>query len=338
MLVLALGTRLAENSACASDFSFTPLDSSPANPRVRIITTQQGSAAFSPDGRRLLIGPATRSGSVEIWNVQSGKKVSTLAKSAGVIQSVAWSPDGHWAAAAGASKQITVWDARTGKPAQVLKGHTEIVQSIAFSPDGRLLASGSSDKTARIWDLAKGAVVRTLAQPTPTERSQSIVGISGMVFAIAFSPDGKMLVSGGGDGAGQAGDLVLWDPETGKQLRRLAPTDGRQVWAVAFSPDGHVLASGTIAGAVTLYDVPAGEVRHEFRGTGQLRSMAISHNGRMLAAGIGRDIELWEVNTGKVTQSLHAQGRFIGSLDFSGDGKLLAFGDAEGIKLWKLAE
>lgn len=307
-------------------------------PEFRIVTPERGNAAFSPDGRMLLTGPGTRSGSVAVWDVQSGNKVSTLAESAGIIGAVAWSPDGRWAVAAGTNEQITVWDARNWRKTHVLKAHTAVIHSIAFSPDGRLLASGSSDRSVLLWDLATGSVIHTLAHPGRRGNSEPSLGIPGMVFAVAFSPDGKKLASGGGDGVGRTGELILWDIESGKQVRRFAAIDEPQVWTVTFSPDGQLLASGTTAGTVKFYEVLRGEVQWELRGARGLRSLTISSNGRTLAAGFGGDIRLYDMDTRKMTGTLRGRGKWVGSLDFSPDGKLLASGDSEGIKLWRIAE
>jgi len=86
-----------------------------------------------------------------------------LHRHTGIVQSVAFSPDGKTLASGSGDKTIILWDVAGQKPlGQPLTGHTGIVQSVAFSPDGKTLASGSEDKTIILWDVASQ---KPLGQP-----------------------------------------------------------------------------------------------------------------------------------------------------------------------------
>jgi WD40 repeat protein len=131
---------------------------------------------------------------------------------------------------------------------------------VAFSPDGRLLASGGDkavrgrvpaigqwrplassgaedNETVRLWDPATGQQLRTMT------------GHDGKVFGVAFSPDGRLLASGGGDNT-----VRLWDPATGEHRGTLAGHDD-PVFGVAFSPDGRLLATASYDKTVRLWDL-----------------------------------------------------------------------------------
>jgi WD40 repeat protein len=88
----------------------------------------------------------------EEWSLE----FQTLEGHSGVVQSVAFSPDGQLLASASYDQTIKLWNPATGALMHTLEGHSHWVESITFSPDGQLLASGSADQTIKLWDPATG--------------------------------------------------------------------------------------------------------------------------------------------------------------------------------------
>ena len=295
-----------------------------------------GPIAFSPDGAELLTVGGDNV--LQLRKVPSGELERTIGDAGTVVRSVAISPNQRLIASAGSDEMVHLWDFQDGRESRTLKGHTAVIQSIAFSPDGRKLASGSSYKTVRIWDVNSGSTELTFHQPGKIAGAPPSEGIPGMVFAVAFSPDGTLLASGGGDGVGEYGELVLWDLKS-KQLRQsLLGTDEQQVWAVAFTPDGKRLVSGQVNGKVKVFDVASGASAGEMEAGESLRSIAISPDGRILATGIHQSIKLWDLAKKVLIRTLESSNDFmVGSLAFSPDGKWLASQDRR-VRLWEIPE
>jgi WD40 repeat protein len=197
------------------------------------------SVAFSPDSRTLFSGGYD--GKVRVWDLATRKPSGVLAGPTRTLWSIDVSPDGSKVAAAGEDATVYVWTLSAPNAPQALRGHERNIWEVRFSPDGKLIASGSFDRTARLWDAASGKPLRTL-----TGHDQAIVGLAfrpdGKVLAtsgddstirfwrmpdgspqrtlavgnhtykLAFSGDGRWLVSGG---RARGGLGTFWHQLTG---------------------------------------------------------------------------------------------------------------------------
>jgi WD40 repeat protein len=220
--------------------------------------------------------------------------------------------------------------------------------SVAFSPDGRLLASasqnpfyagGKSDTWGEIhvWNLRTG------------REAVSLQGYNGPVSCgVAFSPDGKLLASGGWDqqpGEGPFPTAKVWDVTTGQEVYGVR---GPRVLnglfeAVAFSRDGRFLAAGSRS-RITLCEARTGKVVRTLEGGGY--RLAFSPDSRFLAGvggGVG-ELTLWELDPGKkyvpITPNLNARTypteQHINGVAFSPDGRrLVTWGN--GVRVWDAA-
>jgi RNA polymerase sigma factor (sigma-70 family) len=276
--------------------------------------------AFSPDGKKL--ASAAMDHRVHLWDVATGRRLRSFRGHTAEVSCVLFTPDGKRLVTLGWDKTIRLWDVDSG--AEIRRWATLGGWKVALSPDGKMLA-GFSDTAAvytiNLWDLATGEKIREL----PHEGQ-----LDGMT-ALAFSPDGRTLVSGG--------DRVLrrFDVTTGKQ-QELFGTGHGQTHAMAFTPDGKTLAVASHDDA-TLWDTATWK---EIRKIPEkyVYSLAISPDGTRLATGVGGDtVRVWETATGKEKAACKGrhQGR-IWAVAFSPDGKLVAGGsEGSSIQLWDAA-
>jgi WD40 repeat protein len=176
------------------------------------------------------------------------------------------------------------------------------------------------------------------------------------IWAMAYSPDGKILAAADGDGiAGHRGlswhgpaegTIRLWDPKTGKELRRLTGHDGI-IRSLAFSADGKLLVStspenGLNRGRVNIWDVATGKRRELRDGIGSARCAALSPDGATLAVGCPGDIYFFDVASGKAVRKFPWADAIVKSVAFSPDGKTLGAVcqvsmENRGTRLWDVA-
>jgi RNA polymerase sigma factor (sigma-70 family) len=152
-----------------------------------------------------------------------------------------------------------------------------------------------------------------------------------MTYALAFTPDGKVLVSGG---AGRG--LVLWDAATGREIRQLARST--DAYRLAISPDGKVLASAYQVPSVDLWDLQTGGKVREFPGTqgGVSMTFAFSPDGTLLAFG-GHDhlVHLVDLTSGRELRQLRGHESSVMAVAFAPEGKTLASGSLDKtVRLW----
>ncbi len=166
----------------------------------------------------------------------------------GLVQSVAFSPDGHHIVSGSRDRTIRVWDATTGETvAGPFTGHTDSVQSVAFSPDGHYIVSGSRDRTIRVWNATTG---ETVAGP--------FTGHTDSVQSVAFSPDGHHIVSGSFDGT-----IRVWNATTGDTVAGPFTGHTGSVWSVAFSLDGHHIVSGSSDRSIRMSSITKWKTENE---------------------------------------------------------------------------
>jgi WD40 repeat protein len=208
------------------------------------------SVSYNPDGS--ILASAGYDAVARLWDSSSGAELSEMIGGTFAIPAIAFTPDGASIAIVNGGI-IRLRDTASTRFVRTIAGEAPFF-SIAFSPDGRLLASGDVANTIQLWDMS--------TQTSPAiEIRQSLLTLTGhagrsgrpeaLVWQVAFSPDGSLLASAGGDKT-----VRVWEVKSG---RLLATLEGHSeaVTSVAFSPDGRRLASGGLDGAVILWSAAA---------------------------------------------------------------------------------
>jgi WD40 repeat protein len=204
---------------------------------------------------------------------------------------------------------ITLWHVQTIGEGRKLIG-------FAFSPNQRHVAYTENSTRAEILTLSTGErrILET-GDPQPD---------------VHFSPDGKLLATGG-----YSKGAKLWDVATGKLIREFHMRSGRSGLNPVFSPDGKTLAVGDRNSTTILFDVATGR-RLLVLPKPETQGLAFHPSGQMLAiAYCNGSIRLWQTSTGKLLAEQATPAEEIYSLDWSPDGKLLASSGLKGdICLW----
>lgn len=132
-----------------------------------------------------MLASGSLDGQIKLYNLSTQKEMFTL-ESEDMLHSLAFSPDGKTLVSGGLHGLVRVWDLEKRTLRGVLKGHQNSIECVEFCPQGKLIASASVDCTVRLWEWAS--------------QQTTLLKHKGEVFGIAFSPDGRLLASGGYDG------------------------------------------------------------------------------------------------------------------------------------------
>jgi WD40 repeat protein/transcriptional regulator with XRE-family HTH domain len=208
-------------------------------------------------------------------------------------------------------------------------------ESLNIDPTDPVTARRLAVAAWAVFPTSQANSAITTLQAEQQQQGMLPVGPS-TVFAVAFSPDGKLLATAGGDGT-----VRLWNPATHTPIGVPLHASARHgVHGVAFSPDGKLLATADGDGTVRLWNPatgrPVGKTLHASAPTTArygVRSVTFSPDGKLLATG-GADgtVRLWNPATGRpVGKTLHASAYYgVNAVAFSPDGKLLASADGDG--------
>lgn len=277
------------------------------------------SVNFSPDGSFIVSG--SHDMTVRIWDTESGELVAgPFDGHVDRVYSATFSRDGTRIVVGGESG-IAVLDAESGSIA-VGPLKDGCIRSAAISPDGKHIISTSFD-VVKTWDIKSGVIV-----------GEPFVGHKDMIWCVAYSCDGRFIVSGSSDRS-----VRVWDVKNRRPAREPFLGHEDQVNSVVFSPDGKYVVSGSGDTTIRVWDVERGEVDyspligHAFR----VISVAYSSDGtRVVSGSSDNTVRVWDVQSGRLISGI-----FIGhtsdvnSVVFSPDGTRVVSGSYDRtLRIW----
>ena len=319
------------------------------------------SVAFSPDGKYVISGGES---TALIWEAANGNTISKIPHSGPVssitvstdgghirdsmegitgfkgeyspyiINLVLLSPDERYVLTE--SNQLKILDQATGSEnvARTSMGGLESIFSVAFSPDGKYILLGVGIyhiEKAIVVEMQTGNEVSSMIHDDSLRYLMGAGSIRYKTTAIAYSPNGKYVVSGGCDKQIDSvciiGSARVWDPLTGKELGRITCTGN--ITAAAFSPDGKTVISGCENGDVSIWQ-PGNRngnswVRHDYH----VLQVAFSPDSKLAASGGGDGdptVKVWDLKTGKEFSTMTYK-YWVSILSFSPDGNFILSGN-----------
>jgi WD40 repeat protein/serine/threonine protein kinase len=296
----------------------------------------------SPNGMKELI----------LWELTNSpaalpfRRIPSSERPVGLPGAAVFTPDGATLVLGGQDRNLTIWDFVGPKKSIQLKGHADAINSVDVSPDGSTVASGSNDGTVRLWDISN--CWNEKPSVTHTDWLESVI----------VSPDSKYVGSGS-----QNALFKLLEVESGQVVASVHPTNTYGAHRCSFSPDSRLIAVET-RDFIRLRKVPSLEEVESFPGSSPrfasdrstliyfrkkgdhgefqwrnpdstiertipvdwrwILQLAVSPDGRKIAASQGGDLRFWRVEDPKTAIPLGPFLDDVRGVSFSSDGALLA--------------
>ena len=226
---------------------------------------------------------------------------------------------GNTIATAGDDGTIRLWSGLNGKALEELVGHKAPVGLLAAGPNNLLIGAGD-DKTVIAWDANPGwKLIATLGPPAENVLDLAKSQFVNRVLSLAFSHDGKLLATGGGDPS-RSGELMLWNVETKALVRNLVDAHSDTVFGIEFSRDGKFLVSGAADKFVKQFEVETGKLVRSYEGhTHHVLGVSWKGDGsRIASAGADNAIKIWNVETGEQHRTIQNYTKQVTAIHFVG--------------------
>lgn len=275
--------------------------------------------AFLPDSRRLVSGG--QDFRARMWDAASGRQLHEYTGHREWIWGLDVSPDGRWLATGSWDSSIGLWDLATGRMARRLRGHRGRLWAVRFSPDSRLLASGGDGNRLRLWNVTTGK-----------PHLQEPVAHAWWVNDVAFSADGRTVLTGGENGA-----IGVYRADDG---RVAFPRSGHEgaVLCAAVLPEQAGYLTGGHDGTIRHWSAAGKLLRTVHAGIGQVRSLIVLASPvRVIAGGQSGKLAVLEPKTGVLTHPAAAHSDAVTDLAVLAEGRFASSSRDGTVRVWSAA-
>ena len=277
--------------------------------------------AFSPDGESLAVASED---SLYILNMVSGCFFKALPHPGGMIRSVAFSPKGNQMASC-SERKIVVWNTRDWHVQRIIRMQDEAAWTAVFSPDGESIAVGMDDNTVRIRNVDSGQESFVI-KPASTSANT--------VISVDYSPDGQSLVFSAGKDIHLwrlDGESQVFTGHEGEVLKVAFSRDGRRI--VSASSD-HTIRIWNVSSSWKMQTL-TDQTGLSGEQSGRSQSVAFHPDGRTIVAGLGDRLVQWNAETGEVLHSYTGHSAAVTSFVFTPDGRRLFSSGNDGyLRTW----
>jgi WD40 repeat protein len=269
---------------------------------VAELTVERFKAAAKQTSDRLAAVQKELAGREELLKQQEAAKNVAAAEakaSRQPVRSLAFTSDNQRLAVGCDDGVLHLYDAETGMPSESVANHQSAVSALAVTSTGTLISS-SFDRRAIVWDASnRWRLERTIGGPQHPDL------LIDRVLALDFSPDGKLLASGGGASA-RTGELKIWNVADGRLLSTIPDAHADTIFGVRFSPDGRRLATASADRFVKIFDAASGAPLRVLTGhTAHVLGVSWKADGKLLVScGADNVLKLWDADSGSYLRTM----------------------------------
>ena len=301
------------------------------------LDSEETGICYSPDGSHLIAGG--EQGKLLSWSCPTWELEQEIVAHQNHISAVSWSPNGKNVVTASHVQhkgfirgEFKVWDATTWKPVTYVQHHDERIHEVDFTPDSQSVLIASIDSNVSIWGATDGKCIR------------SFRAHAARVSSARMSPDGSLLATASVDNLAKVWKVSDLVEES--DTRFVSRDNDGFIHSLVIAPNGKSVFTADVTGRVVERDLATGKVEYAWdteEPTGWRIEVAVSPDSRRIAVAKGwsqegiedrGEIAIYDVITHEKTIQFPTPNPYMHGLEFSPDGKLLAFGSQKELNIF----